>query len=426
MLALLFLAFLLLIVVGFDVGFSMLLSSWLGIQAKTDRGVDSVMMPLSMIAYVDSYALVQIPLFILAGELMNRGGLTLRLIAWAQSLVGHFKGSLGHVSIVTNFVLAGVSGSAVADAVATGKPLIPAMREKGYGEGFAGAVIAAGALLGPIIPPSIPMVVYAQIASQSVVKLFMAGVVPGVLLAAGFLVICTLVARKRDYPRLPRTTMRERGRATWQAGWALMMPVIIIGGIRFGLVTDTEAAAVVALYALVIGFFVYRSLKVGELPALLAASARSTGTILFLLAAAGPFSWLVAEAQVGAAATAFIRGISDNPVVILLVINALLLLVGCLIEPLPAMIIFVPTLLPLGQSLGIDPIQFGTVIVLNLMIGLMHPPIGLLLFVVSSVGRLRIGAVIRESLPFLAWSFVVLILAIVYPPVTTWLPGTLR
>jgi tripartite ATP-independent transporter DctM subunit len=426
MLLLLFLAFLLLIVVGFDVGFSMLLAAWLGIQAKTDRAVDSVMMPLSMIAYVDHYALVQIPLFILAGELMNRGGLTLRLIEWAQSLVGHFKGSLGHVSIITNLVLAGVSGSAVADAVATGKPLIPAMREKGYREGFAGAVIAAGALLGPIIPPSIPMVVYAQIASQSVVKLFMAGIVPGLLLAAGFLAICTVMARVRDYPRLPRATLAARGTATLRAGWALMMPVIIIGGIRFGLVTDTEAAAVAALYALAVGFLVYRSIKLRELPELLAAAGRSTGTILFLLAAAGPFSWLVAEAQVGAAATAFIRGISDDPVVVLLVINVFLLLVGCLIEPLPAMIIFVPTLLPLGAQLGIDPIQFGTVIVLNLMIGLLHPPIGLLLFVVSSVGRVPIGPVIRESLPFLAWAVVVLVLAIVYPPLTTWLPGTLR
>jgi tripartite ATP-independent transporter DctM subunit len=426
MLILLFLAFLLLIVVGFDVGFSMLLSSWLGILTKTDRGVDTVMMPLSMIAYVDSYALVQIPLFILAGELMNRGGLTLRLIAWAQALVGHWKGSLGHVSIVTNFILAGVSGSAVADAVATGKPLIPAMREKGYGDGFAGAVIAAGALLGPIIPPSIPMVIYAQIASQSVVKLFMAGIVPGVLLAAGFLVICSIVARKRDYPRMARTTVRERGRATLNAGWALMMPLIIIGGIRFGLVTDTEAAAVAALYALAVGFFVYRGIRLRELPELLSSSAKSTGTILFLLAAAGPFSWLVAEAQVGAAAVALIRGVSDNPVVVLLVINGLLLLVGCLIEPLPAMIIFVPTLLPLGAQLGIDPIQFGAVIVLNLMIGLMHPPIGLLLFVVSSVGKVPIGPVIRESLPFLAWAVVVLALAIVYPPITTWLPGTLR
>lgn len=426
MLTLLFVAFLLLLVIGFDVGFSMILSSWLGVLSKTERAVDASIIPLTMISYVDSYALVQIPLFILAGELMNRGGLTQRLIDWASALVGRLRGSLGHVSILTNFVMAGVSGSAVADAVATGKPLIPAMKKAGYDHGYAGAVIAAGALLGPIIPPSIPMVVYAQIASQSVVKLFMAGVIPGVLLAAGFMVICTLVARKRNYPRAEAATLRQQVQATGRAGWALMMPVIIIGGIRFGLMTDTEAAAVAAIYALAVSLFVYRDFKSGALPQVLAATGRSSALILFLLAAAGPFSWLVAESQINQVIVGLITDISTNPVIVLLIINVMLLLVGCVIEPLPAMVIFVPTLLPLGAQLGIDPIQFGAVIVLNLMIGLLHPPIGLLLFIVSSVGRIPIGPVMRESLPFLAWSIIVLGLAIVFPPITTWLPSQVR
>ena len=426
MLTLLFVAFLLLLVVGFDVGFSMILASWFGILSKTERAVDTSIIPMTMISFVDSYALVQIPLFILAGELMNRGGLTTRLIDWASALVGRLRGSLGHVSILTNFVMAGVSGSAVADAVATGKPLIPAMKKAGYDHGYAGAVIAAGALLGPIIPPSIPMVVYAQIASQSVVKLFMAGIVPGVLLCAGFMVICTLVANRRQYPRAAASSLRQQVRATGRAGWALMMPLIIIGGIRFGYMTDTEAAAVAALYALIVSLTVYRDFKPGMSPQVLAATGRSSALILFLLAAAGPFSWLVAESQINHAITGLIAGISTNPVVVLLLINGLLLLVGCVIEPLPAMIIFVPTLLPLGAQLGIDPIQFGAVIVLNLMIDLLHPPIGLLLFIVSSVGRVPIGAVMRESIPFLLWSIIVLVLAIVFPPITTWLPSQVR
>ena len=426
MLTLLFAAFLLLLVIGFDVGFSMILASWFGILAKTERAVDGSIIPLTMISYVDSYALVQIPLFILAGELMNRGGLTQRLIEWASALVGRLRGSLGHVSILTNFVMAGVSGSAVADAVATGKPLIPAMKNAGYGHGYAGAVIAAGALLGPIIPPSIPMVVYAQLASQSVIKLFMAGVVPGILLAAGFMVICTLVARHRQYPRAEASSLRQQVRATGRAGWALMMPVIIIGGIRFGLMTDTEAAAVAAIYALAVSLFVYRDFKLGSLPEVLAATGRSSALILFLLAAAGPFSWLVAESQINQTIVGLIRDFSTNPLVVLLTINVLLLVVGCVIEPLPAMVIFVPTLLPIGAELGIDPIQFGAVIVLNLMIGLLHPPIGLLLFIVSSVGRVPIGAVMRESLPFLLWSLIVLGLAIVFPGITTWLPSQVR
>lgn len=423
MLLLLFIAFMLALIVGFDVGFSMLLSAWLGIQAGGENAVDPAMMPLSMIAGVDSYALVQVPLFILAGELMNRGGLTMRLIDWAQALVGRVKGSLGHVSILTNLVMAGVSGSAVADAVATGKPLIPAMRKEGYGDGFAGAVIAAGALLGPIIPPSIPMVVYAQLSSQSVVKLFMAGIVPGLMLALGFMVICSLVARARNYPSRAPVSLRGKMSATGRAGWALLMPVIIIGGIRFGVVTDTEAAVVAVIYALLISLFIYRGIRTKELPKLLFEAGRSSAVILFLLAAAGPFSWLVAESQISQTVVDTIQGWSTNPIIVLLIINGFLLLIGCIIEPLPAMIIFLPVLIPLGQQLGIDPIQFGAVVVLNLMIGLMHPPIGLLLFVVSSVGRISISPVMWQILPFLAWAIITLVMTIIFPPLTTWLPS---
>ena len=424
--ALLFVAFLLALLIGFDVGFSMIFSAWLGILAKPGEAIDTAMMPLSMIAGVDSYALVQVPLFILAGELMNSGGLTMRLIDWAMMLVGRLKGSLGHVSIITNFVMAGVSGSAVADAVATGKPLIPAMRNEGYGEGFAGAVIVAGALLGPILPPSIPMVVYAQISSQSVVKLFMAGVLPAILLAAGFLVICSIVARYRKYASRERVDFRSKLRATGRASWALMMPVIVIGGIRFGLLTVTESAAVAVLYALVVSFVVYRGITLRQLPRLIFHAGRSTAIILFLLAAAGPFSWLVAESQINQTVIDTIRSVSTNPVVVLLIVNLFLLLIGCIVEPLPAMIIFLPLLIPLGAQVGIDPIQFGAVVVLNLMIGLMHPPIGLLLFVVSSVGKLRLAPVMWEVLPFLGWAILILVLTIVFPPITTWLPSQIR
>jgi tripartite ATP-independent transporter DctM subunit len=204
------------------------------------------------------------------------------------------------------------------------------------------------------------------------------------------------------------------------------MPVIVIGGIRFGIVTDTEAAVAVVVYALFVSLFIYRGLKTKELPKILYEAGRSAAVILFLLAAAGPFSWLVAESQISNTVVDTIQSWSTNPVVVLLIINAFLLLIGCIIEPLPAMIIFLPVLIPLGAQLGIDPIQFGAVVVLNLMIGLMHPPIGLLLFVVSSVGRIRIAPVMWQILPFLAWAIVVLILTIVFPPITTWLPGHLR
>jgi tripartite ATP-independent transporter DctM subunit len=238
--------------------------------------------------------------------------------------------------------------------------------------------------------------------------------------------VCSIVARVRNYPSRPSVPWKGKARATGRAGWALLMPLIILGGIRFGLVTDTEAAAVAVLYALLVSLFVYRGIKLGEMPKLLSEAGRSTAIILFLLAAAGPFSWLVAESQVSQTVVQTIQSWSTNPVIVLLIVNAFLLLIGCIIEPLPAMIIFLPVLIPLGAELGIDPIQFGAVVVLNLMIGLMHPPIGLLLFVVSSVGRIRIAPVMWEILPFLAWALVVLFIAIVWPPLTTWLPAQLH
>lgn len=298
MLALLFVSFIALILIGIDVGLAMVLSSWLGIHVKTDRVVDDILIPQFLMNGVNYYALVQIPLFVLAGEIMNRGGLTQRLIDWSLAIVGNVRGALGHVTILTNFILSGISGSAVADAVATGKPLIPAMRERGYKGSYAAAVVAAGALLGPVIPPSIPMVVYAQIANVSVIKMFLSGIVPGILFAAGFFVVCTIIARRRNYPAEASTTIVEKARATSRASWALAMPILILLGIRAGLFTETEVAAAVVLYALVVSLFVYRDMKARELPSLLLEAGRSSAVILFLLAAAGPFSWLVAETQI--------------------------------------------------------------------------------------------------------------------------------
>jgi len=423
MLLTLFVSFLVLILIGIDVGWAMIFAAWIGLLVKSGSAVDAIMIPQSMMSGINYYSLVQIPLFILAGELMNQGGLTQRLIDWALAMVGTLKGSLGHVSILTNLVMAGVSGSAVADAVALGKPLIPAMKKEGYTPGFAGAVMAAGALLGPIIPPSIPMVIYAQIANESVAKMFLAGIVPGLMLSAGFFVLCTVIAHRRDYPKRPAVNFKGKVNATGRAFWALLMPIIIIVGIRFGVVTETEVASSAVIYALVISMVVYRGLHLREVPAMLKHAGRSSATILFLLAAAGPFSWLVAESHVSDVIVDAIKSFSDHPTVTLLVINVALLIIGSLLEPLPAMVIFLPALLPIGHQLGIDPIHFGAVVVINLMIGLLHPPVGLLMFVVSSVGNLKITSVAWEVLPFLAWCLIVLVLIIVFPPLTTWLPS---
>ena len=425
MIVLLFVSFLLLILIGIDVGIAMVLSAWFGIFAKTDRAVDAILLPQYLMNGVSFYALVQIPLFVLAGDIMNRGGVTMRLIEWSQSLVGHFRGSLGHVAIMTNIGMAGISGSAVADAIAIGKPLIPAMQKAGYDRSFAGAVVAAGALLGPIIPPSIPMVVYAQMANVSVAKLFFSGIVPGLLLAAGFFLISYLVARRHGYPTAPPTPWRGRLRATGRASWALAMPLLILLGIRFGLFTETEVAAVVVLYALFVSILIYGDLKLSELPRLVLDSGKSSASILFLLAAAGPFSWLVAESQVDKYAVEFIRSLSSAPPTILLWINVFLLIVGILIAPLPAMVIFLPALLPVVPLLGIDPIHFGALIVINLVIGLLTPPVGMLLFVVANIGKIPLAELSRGIVPCLLWSIVVLGLLIYFPALTIWLPGRL-
>jgi len=415
--------FFLLILGGLDVGFAMILAALLGMLIKGGPAIDTVTIPLTLVSHVDTAALLTIPMFILAGEVMNRGGVTRRLVEWSTAMVGHMRGSLSQVSVVSNLIMSGISGSAVADASATGAILIPAMRKEGYKPGYAGAVIAAAAMLGPIIPPSIPMIVYAVMANLSIIRLFLAGIVPGFMLAAGYMVICAVIARRRGYAARPKASWEERLGATRLSIWALMMPVLILVGIRYGIVTDTEAAGVIVVYALFVGLVVYRELKLRDLGSLIYEAGRTSAVILFLLAAAGPFSWLMSEARVAAGIADAILGVSQNPLVVLLVVNLLLLIVGKILEPLPAMVMFIPALIPVQQALAVDPIHFAMIVIINLMIGMQTPPIGLLLFVVCAIGKLPMGSVIVEILPFVGWSVVVLILITIFPPLVTWLPN---
>ncbi len=423
MVVFLFAGFLTLMLLGLDVGFSMVLASYLGILGKTTRQVDATIMPLRMVAGVDTFSLVSIPLFILAGELMNQGGLTRRLVNFSLTLVGHLRGSLSQVAIITNIIMAGVSGSGVADATATGSILIPAMKDEGYEPEYAAAVIAAGATIGPIIPPSIPMVIYGVMSNASVGKLFLAGVIPGLLLGVAFMITCHLIAARRGYPRRDKASAAQRWEAFLGAIWALAMPGIILGGIVFGLVTDTEAATVAAVYALVVGTLVYREIGWRKMADIFFRAGTTSGVIMFLLAAAGIFGWLLAESQVNLVLAEFIFGLSRDPLTIMLLINILLLVVGCLLEPLPAMVIFLPALIPIAAKTGIDTVYLGLVMVLNLMIGMLTPPVGFLLFVVSAIGQVPMGPLVREVWPFIAMSLVVLLLCTIFPPLATWLPG---
>lgn len=406
-----------------DVAFSMIIASIVGFGMRADPLGDATMIPLTMLTAVDSAALLSIPLFILAGELMNAGGVSRRLVEWSLAFVGHFRGALSQVAVVTNLIMSGVSGSAVADATAVGTTLIPAMQKEGYKVGYPGAVIAAAAMLGPIIPPSIPMVIYAVIANQSLIKIFLGGIVPGLLLALGYMVICGFIAAHHGYPSRPRSSWRKRWTATRLASWALAMPIMVLGGIRLGIVTDTEAAAAIAVYAALVGCFVYRELGFAQLGKLLFSSGRTSAVILFLLAAAGPFSWLMSEGKIGDGIRGLLFALSSDPTIVLLLINVLLLLVGKILEPLPAMILFVPTLLPIAAELHLDPIHFAIIVIVNLMIGLQTPPIGLLLFVASAIGREPMGAIIKQIIPFVLWSLMVLLLIVFFPPIATWLPN---
>jgi tripartite ATP-independent transporter DctM subunit len=311
----------------------------------------------------------------------------------------------------------------VADATAIGTTLIPQMQKEGYRKGYPGALIAAAAMLGPIIPPSIPMVIYAVVSNQSLIKIFLGGIVPGLLLALGYMVICRFQAVRHGYPARAPASWSERLRVTRVSSWALLMPVLVLGGIRMGVVTDTEAAAVIVLYAAFVGIFIYKELGFRQLGQLLFSSGRTSAVILFLLAAAGPFSWLMAEGRIGDGVRQLVFMWSADPLVVLLMINLLLLLVGKILEPLPAMILFVPTLLPVAAELHLDPIHFAIVVIVNLMIGLQTPPIGLLLFVSSAIGGEPMGAIIRQIVPFVLWSLVVLLLVTFFPPLATWLPG---
>lgn len=417
------LLFFMLLLLGFDVGFTMIASAYLSIFETGGRQINGTILPLQIVAGIDKFVLVAIPLFVLAGELMNRGGLTRILITWAMSVVGHVRGSLAQVSLLTNLLMAGVSGSGAADAAAIGRTLIPSMKKEGYDQGFAAAIIAAGAMLGPIIPPSVPMIIYATMANVSVIKLFVAGVFPGLLLFLGYSVISYIWSRINAYPVGDKLNLMKSAKATFMTLPVLCLPLVVLGGMRFGFVTDTEAAALAGVSALVVSVFFYRTMNLKTFAGAVADAGLTSAAILFLLAAAGPLGWIISESRVNLELSAYLISLSDNPLFILLAINIALLLLGCILEPLPVMIVFLPALIPIGADLGLDPIHFGTVLIVNLMIGMLTPPIGLLLFVAGAVGEVPLSAIIKNVWPFVLWSLAVLAIITLFPNLVMWLPN---
>lgn len=375
------------------------------------------------VATLDSYVLLAIPFFLLAGQLMNTGGITTRLLRFASSLVGHIHGGLGHANVVANMIMAGMSGSAVADAAGLGKVQIKAMTEEGYSAEFSAAVTAAAATIGPIIPPSIPMVLYGAMAEVSVGALFLGGFVPGVLLGVALMILVYMISVRRGYPRKSTFDRKEVWVSFKGAFLPLLSPAIIIGGILGGIFTPTEAAVVATVYSFTLGFFVYKELHFGELIEELRSAAVTTGTILLIIGVAGAFSWVLAVEGIPQGVSNYLLSMTKSPVLILVALNIILLMMGMFMESLSILVITVPFITPLVNAYGFNPVHIGVMVVLNLMIGLSTPPVGLSLFVCAKIGNIKLDKLYREIVPFLYPLIIVLFVIAFIPSLVTFLPN---
>ena len=399
------------------------LSSLLALVSR--GGVPLSVVTQRMFVAVDSFALIAIPLFILAGELMNTGGITPRLVTFADRAVGHITGGLSHVTVVTNMIMAGISGSAAADAAATGSLLIPSMIKRGYSKSFAGAISAAASTIGPIIPPSIPMVVYGSIANVSIGRLFLGGVIPGVIMGLFLMGVSYVISKRRGYPREARSSLREVARSFVASFWAMLMPLIILGGILGGVFTPTEAAAVAVVYAYVIGSFVYRELKVRDLPRIFMSSAVSTGIVMLIIATANLLGWVLSYAQIPEAMTEFFLSVSSETWVIYLLINIVLLILGCFMNPTAIIIVMVPFFMPLIEKVGINPIHFGLILTVNTAIGQLTPPVGVCMYISCGIAKITMSEFTRECFIFILALIAVLLLITYIPALVMFLPNLL-
>jgi len=412
-------------VLGVPIAFAMLIAGLAALAMSP--GLSGMIVTQNLFSGLDSFPLLAIPFFILAAELMSGGALTDVLLQFAARLVGRRRGGLGHANILTLTFFSGISGSALADAAGPGAMLIKMMKKAGYSDAYAAALTASTAIVGPIIPPSIIMIVYALTDnSVTITGLFLAGVVPGVLIALSLAVVNHMVSVKRDYRSSaalldPTPILRLFVRAVP----ALVLPFIILGGIHFGVFTPTEASAAAVLYALLVGRFVYGTLRMDMLPAILFRTALMTASILFIVATSAVFAWVLTVGQIPQTVAAWIAGLHLSQIALLVAINILLLLVGIFIEPLPGVMIMVPILAPLADAAGLNPLHFAIVVIVNLTLGMITPPVGGLLFVTSIVSGVPMVPMVREAKPMLIALLIVLALLTFVPGLSTWLPGLL-
>lgn len=409
-----------LIIIGLPLGFA-IITACLGVIWFT--GTNPVIVAQRLFSGMDSFTLLAIPFFLLAGSLMSHGGMTTRLVDFANALVGRFHGGLAMSNVVSSVFFSGISGSAVADTSMMGRIFIPAMVREGYPLGFSVGVTAATSVVAPIIPPSIGFIVYGVISGQSIVALFVAGVIPGALFSIAALGYVYWTSRRRNYPVHEPVPVSEVVRAFWRAAAAIFMPILILFGIVTGVFTVTECSAVAVVYAFIIGTVVYRELTPAGIIEALREAAQTTAVIMIIVGAAQLFAWQLAYAQIPQQAVALITSISENPLLFLLMVNLLLLFVGTFMEANAAMVMLVPILYPVGMALGIDPIQLGVITVVNLCLGLITPPIGLCLAVACKIGDLPLERGVRDILPFVAVGLALLAALSLMPGMSLWLPG---
>jgi tripartite ATP-independent transporter DctM subunit len=381
--------------------------------------------PMRLFSGLENFGLLAIPLFMLAGELMNGGGITTRLVQFARVFVGHVRGGLAYVTIVSNMFLASILGSANAQAAMMSKVMVPEMEREGYNKEFASALTLASSIVAPIIPPSMIFIIYGTMSGSSIGGLFMAGIIPGIIYGLGFIALIAYLGYKNNFPKSERATVKEMVKSTVNVLPALLVPFVIIAGILSGAFTATESAGIACLIAFIVGAFLYRELDLKKLPQIFINTVISTATVTFLIAMANIFGWMIAFEQIPQLIASTMLSISDSPFVFLLLVNVLLLLLGMILDGIAALIILVPVLMPLVTAFQIDPIHFGVIICINLTIGLLTPPVGTGLFIVSSIAEVRFERLVKATMPFLIVSIIILFIITYWADAVLWIPRML-
>lgn len=417
---LLFIIFFVVLLLGFPIAFALGIVSFIYILIS---GIPLIIIPQKMFAGIDVFVLLSIPGFILAGNLMNASGITSRIITFCNALVGHIRGGLSLANVGASMLFGGISGTAVADTASIGSVMIPAMVKEGYDKDFSCAITATSSTVGPILPPSLPMIIAGTLTGLSVGKLFIAGAVPGLLLGLGLILMAYFISVKMNFPKGAKKPLKVVIRGFYDAFWAIMMTFVILFGIVGGIFTPTEASIVAVVYAVVIGLFVYRELKIAVIPKVIYDAAKTTASLMVLVGFANLFAWIMAVEQIPQMIADSLLSLTQNKYMLLILINIILIFVGAFMETIAALLILFPVLLGVAVQVGVDPVHFAIIVVMNLVIGLTTPPVGVCLFVAASIGNTSLERISKAGLPFLLVSFLVLILVTFIPEIALFLPG---